>query len=56
MPEPAEVLAQSAANQIEQLINTIGWRLLDPTTPEEIKQYAASRLQALLDFLRRAAA
>jgi len=38
-------------DKLSQLIDVLGWYVMDPTLPAEVNAYALSRLGALLQYL-----
>jgi len=48
---PLDAAKRMQVDKLSQLIDVLGWYVMDPTLPAEVNAYALSRLGALLQYL-----
>lgn len=47
-----EQVRQGQVASLAQLIDALGWRVLDPTLPKQVSRDTISRLASLLEYLK----
>lgn len=43
---------RAQATKLAQLVDALGWSLIDTTLPPDVRRYATERLSSLLEYLK----